>query len=147
MKTIKLIFPHQLFEFNPVFSDEGLIYLVEESLFFNQFNFHKQKIAFHRASMKYYESFILEKGISITYIEAHEPEADVRILIKKLKDSGLGRLIIVDPVDNWLLNRIKSSCQKLNIELSILDSPMFLNTTEDLGYFFNPSKKKFFQTS
>ncbi len=146
MKTIKLIFPHQLFEFNPVFSDEGLIYLVEESLFFNQFNFHKQKIAFHRASMKYYESFILEKGISITYIEAHEPEADVRILIKKLKDSGLGRLIIVDPVDNWLLNRIKSSCQKLNIELSILDSPMFLNTTEDLGYFFNPSKKKFFQT-
>jgi deoxyribodipyrimidine photolyase-related protein len=111
MKTIKLIFPHQLFEFNPVFTAEGSIYLVEESLFFNQFNFHKQKIAFHRASMKCYEGFLLEKGSSVTYIEAHEPEGDIRILIKKLKKLGTGYLVIVDPIDNWLLklNRMEDN--------------------------------------
>lgn len=146
MKTIKLIFPHQLFEFNPVFSIEGSIYLVEERLFFNQFNFHKQKIAFHRASMKYYERFILEKGNSVNYIEAHKPGADIRILIDQFSDLGIECLVIVDPVDNWLLKRIKSACQKFNIKLNILDSPMFLNNTQDLAHFFNPSKKKFFQT-
>jgi deoxyribodipyrimidine photolyase-related protein len=146
MKTIKLIFPHQLFEFNPVFSIEGSIYLVEEHLFFNQYNFHKQKIAFHRASMKYYERFLLKRGSSVTYIEAHEPEADIRILIHTLKDLGFESLLIVDPVDNWLLSRITNTCQKFKIELKILDSPMFLNNTQDLAHFFNPSKKKFFQT-
>jgi deoxyribodipyrimidine photolyase-related protein len=146
MKTIKLIFPHQLFEFNPVFSIEGSIYLVEEHLFFNQYNFHKQKIAFHRASMKYYERFLLKRGSSVIYIEAHEPEADIRILIHTLKDLGFESVLIVDPVDNWLLSRITNTCQKFKIELKILDSPMFLNNTQDLAHFFNPSKKKFFQT-
>jgi deoxyribodipyrimidine photolyase-related protein len=146
MKTIKLIFPHQLFEFNPVFSIEGSIYLVEERLFFNQYNFHKQKIAFHRASMKYYERFLLKRGSSVTYIEAHKPEADIRILIHNLKDLGFESVLIVDPVDNWLLSRITKTCQKFKIELKILDSPMFLNNTQDLAHFFNPSKKKFFQT-
>jgi len=146
MKTIKLIFPHQLFEFNPVFSIEGSIYLVEEHLFFNQYNFHKQKIAFHRASMKYYERFLSKQGSSVTYIEAHEPEADIRILIHNLKDLGFESVLIVDPVDNWLLSRITNTCQKFKIELKILDSPMFLNNTQELAHFFNPSKKKFFQT-
>ena len=116
MKTIKLIFPHQLFEFNPVFSIEGSIYLVEERLFFNHFNFHKQKIAFHRASMKYYERFLLKRGSSVTYIEAHKPEADIRILIHNLKDLGFESVLIVDPVDNWLLSRITKTCQKFKIE-------------------------------
>lgn len=146
MITVKLIFPHQLFQFNPVFSTEGSIYLIEESLFFTQFNFHKQKIAFHRASMKYYESFLLKKNISVNYIQAHEPEADVRQLINKLHELGIGCLVVVNPVDNWLLSRIESSCQKFKIELRILESPMFLNSTQDLDRFFKPSKKKFFQT-
>jgi len=146
MKIVKLVFPHQLFQFNPVFAIEGSIYLIEESLFFKQFNFHKQKIAFHRASMKYYESFMLEKGFYVKYIQAHEPEADIRLLIAQLHSSEIESLVIVDPVDNWLLSRIKISCQKFNMDLKILDSPMFLNSTQDLGHFFKPSKKKFFQT-
>lgn len=146
MKTIKLIFPHQLFQFNPIFSEEGSVYLIEESLFFNQFNFHKQKIAFHRASMKFYESFLLEKGFPVKYVQAHEPEADIRLLIVQLHALGIESLVIINPVDNWLLSRIKNSCQKLELNLKILDSPMFINTNQDLSHFFNPSKKKFFQT-
>ena len=146
MKTVKLIFPHQLFQFNPIFSEEGCVYLIEESLFFNQFKFHKQKIAFHRASMKFYESFLLEKGVSVKYVQAHEPEADIRLLIAQLYGSGIESLAIIDPVDNWLLSRIKISCQKLKMDLRILDSPMFLNNNQDLEHFFKLSKKRFFQT-
>ena len=66
MQTVKLIFPHQLFQGNPLFSVDGPIYLIEEILFFKQVNFHKQKIAFHRATMKYYENYLIEKGFSGT---------------------------------------------------------------------------------
>ena len=55
-EKINIVFPNQLFEDSPLLENNYDIYLLEESLFFKQFNFHKQKIAFHRASMKYYEA-------------------------------------------------------------------------------------------
>ncbi|MBK7693586.1 MAG: cryptochrome/photolyase family protein [Saprospiraceae bacterium] len=146
MKTAKLIFPHQLFKSNPLFAIKGAMYLVEENLFFKQYNFHKQKIAFHRATMKFYENYLLESGYAVNYIESPDDNADIRILIKHLYNLGFESFVIIDPVDNWLLKRIKSSCQKLKLELQILESPLFLNTNEELRDFFKPSKKKFFQT-
>lgn len=146
MKSVKLIFPHQLFQFNPLFQLEGPIYLVEEFLFFKQYNFHKQKIAFHRASMKFYQKFMLDKGFSINYIQSTDNESDIRLLIPKLHASGVGSISIIDPCDNWLLKRIKTACQSLNIQVNVLDSPMFLNSNEDIETFFKPTKKKFFQT-
>ena len=55
MKTVNLIFPHQLFIQSELVDNDHEIYLLEEYLFFSQYPFHKQKIAFHRASMKTYE--------------------------------------------------------------------------------------------
>jgi deoxyribodipyrimidine photolyase-related protein len=146
MKTVKLIFPHQLFQFNPLLSIKGTIYLIEEFLFFKQYKFHKQKIAFHRVTMKYYENYLLKKGYAVKYVQAIENEADIRVLIAHLHNAGVESIAIIDPVDDWLLRRIKTSCQKLKIELRILESPLFLNTNQELAKFFNPSKKKFFQT-
>lgn len=146
MKSVKLIFPHQLFQHNPLFSVEGPVYLVEEILFFKQYNFHKQKIAFHRASMKYYEKYLLEKGFSVTYIQAIEENADVRTLITHLHRLGVKSITIVDPVDNWLLRRITGYCKKFTIDLNVLESPLFLNTNQELENYFKSSKKKFFQT-
>tara|TARA_R110002020_G_scaffold37072_1_gene111761 strand:- start:48140 stop:49621 length:1482 start_codon:yes stop_codon:yes gene_type:complete len=146
MATVKLIFPHQLFERNPLFDIEGSIYLVEELLFFKQYNFHKQKIAFHRATMKFYENFLLERGCSVTYVQATEDRADIRILIPELYSLGTKSIAMVDPVDDWLAKRVRSGCGKSGMDLTVLDSPMFLNTAQELGAFFKPSKKKFFQT-
>jgi deoxyribodipyrimidine photolyase-related protein len=58
MNTISLIFPHQLFEQNPCVEKDRKIVLVEEFLFFRQFQFHKKKLMLHRASMKHYESLL-----------------------------------------------------------------------------------------
>ncbi len=146
MKSINLIFPNQLFQLNPLFSIEGPFYLVEEILFFKQFDFHKQKIAFHRATMKFYENYLLEKGFTVKYIDSSEPESDLRLLIPQLHELGVESIALVDPVDDWLLRRLSAGCQKFKIDVKILETPMFLNSQKDLGQFFNPKKKKFFQT-
>ncbi|HMO60678.1 MAG TPA: cryptochrome/photolyase family protein [Ferruginibacter sp.] len=146
MQSVKLIFPHQLFQYSPLLSTAGPIYLIEETLFFNQYNFHQQKIAYHRASMKYYENYLRQKAVAVQYIEASQPEADVRVLIAHLHVLGCNAVEIIDPVDDWLLKRIKSSCRKFQLRLQVFESPMFLNTSQELSRFFIPSKKKFFQT-
>lgn len=146
MQTIKLVFPHQLFQFNPLFATEGPCYLVEEFLFFKQYNFHKQKIAFHRAGMQFYAQYLRGKGHTVHYVEAAEPRSDIRLLLAELHSSGASAIALADPADDWLLSRIQDTCANLNMHLTVLDSPMFLNTGADLKLFFKTGRKKYFQT-
>ena len=147
MSEINLIFPHQLFEKNPLIENGHPTLLIEEHLFFNQYSFHKQKIAFHRASMKFYESYLKDLKIKTRYIEAIDPLCDVRKLIQLLKKEKVSKIHMLDPTDNWLSQRISTSAKKAKIELKINDNPLFLNTLNELSTFFRNDKKKFFQTT
>ncbi|RCS27654.1 cryptochrome/photolyase family protein [Polaribacter sp. WD7] len=142
---VQIIFPHQLFKKTDVLQTVDTIYLVEEYLFFNQYKFHKQKIAFHRASMKAYEAFLLELNKKVVYIDAIDENSDIRLLLPKLENDGFTKIHIINPTDNWLEKHIVAS--KGNLEIIWYSNPLFINTKEDLSSFFKPSKKKFFQTS
>ena len=146
MKTIQLLFPHQLFKELP-FDIELPVYLVEEYLFFNQYLFHKQKIAFHRASMKAYASKLQEEGYQVNYISAIDNGSEIRELIYSLSKRKCEKVVCIDPVDFLLQKRLKNNCLKENIELKQYESPAFFNTPNSLDLFFKSSKKKFFQTS
>ncbi len=146
MNEINIIFPHQLFQENPLFNKPYPIYLIEEELFFNQYPFHKQKIAFHRATMKSYEALLLEKGKTVHYIDATQKETDIRVLVEKLGQQKIKKIHFVDPTDDWLETRLIQSASEHNIELQEYSSPLFLNSKEDLSSFFKKEKKKFFQT-
>lgn len=140
-----LIFPHQLFEHAAILDTPCDIYLIEEFLFFKQYKFHKQKIAFHRAGMKAYQDFLESKGKIVQYIESTSTLGDVRVLIPQLIKNGVQILHITDPTDNWLQKRIASVSK--DIEINYYQNGLFINSKEDLRSFFKPTKKKFFQTS
>ncbi|MBT8316480.1 MAG: cryptochrome/photolyase family protein [Lutibacter sp.] len=146
MKTVNIIFPHQLFESSSLLKNEHPVYLIEEYLFFKQYPFHKQKIAFHRATMKQYEAFLISKGVKVLYIESAEDISDIRVLIPYLKSQKITQINYIDPVDNWLQKRLKEQCAIHQIERTVFDSPMFLNTKEDLQLFFRSDKTKYHQT-
>ncbi len=146
MKTIQLLFPHQLFERLP-FEKHVPIYLVEEWLFFRQYRFHKQKITFHRASMQYYAESLRSEGYTLTYINATEDIADIRALLPSIKREEFQHVRWIDPVDFLLQKRLKTACSALGMTMQEDRSPAFLNSPAMLKDFFKPSKKKFFQTS
>ena len=97
-KIASIVLPNQLFEKSPVFSKEVPIFLVEEFLFFNQYSFHKQKLFFHRLSMKKYEHFLKDKGIDVQYIDASQKLSDVRNLIENISNK-YDIIQIIDPND------------------------------------------------
>ncbi len=147
MKTVNLLFPHQLFQHHPLYENGFPVYLVEEHLFFKEFYFHKIKLAFHRASMKWHEKFLEEKKLAVHYIESNSPLSDIRNLISHLADKGITTVHFIDPTDNWLKKRIEKSARKSSITLNQFENPLFINSVSDLSVFFNPAKKSFFQTS
>jgi deoxyribodipyrimidine photolyase-related protein len=145
MTSTGLIFPHQLFEQNILASKCDTIYLVEEWLYFKQYNFHKQKIAFHRASMKFYESYLLSKNIKVVYIDSFNELSDVRKLIPYLKANGVTELEYIDPTDCWLEQRILNVCKVYNVKATENHSPLFVNSSEEVATYFK-DKKRMYQT-
>jgi deoxyribodipyrimidine photolyase-related protein len=122
-----------------------MAYLVEENLFFKQYNFHQQKILLHRASMKAYEEKLKKDKLPVTYIDAQQKYSDIRKLIPFLKKEGVTEIHYVDTIDNWLEKRIKTVAQKNNIHLVKFSSPNFLNQLPDVEEFFD-KRKTYFQT-
>lgn len=145
MNEVTIILPHQLFKQHPAIKTGRRVYLAEETLFFNQYNFHRLKILLHRASMKAYADFLSEQNLIVQYVEAINDLADVRKLIGYLHSEKITAIHFCDVADNWLRRRISKECNKYNIRMVEYTSPNFLNTVEGVKAFFD-KKKTYFQT-
>ncbi len=144
MKAL-LIFPHQLDLDHPSLNDFDKVIIIEEFLFFKQYNFHKQKIAFHRASMKTFEHSLANKVIR--YVESTSEASDIRVLISMLAEEGYTALGYINPIDNWLDTRTKKAAIEARIELIEYSSTLFINSSKDLEAYFRSDKKSFHQTT
>ena len=140
-----IILPNQLFKENSILASNRLVFLVEEWHYFNQYNFHKEKLVLHRASMKFYEQFLKDQGYKVVYIEANQDTNQCEKLIDSFNKQKVSEIHIVNPIDNWVSKKIQSACQKNKIELEIYDNPNFLNTEKGVDDFFS-KKKTYFQT-
>jgi deoxyribodipyrimidine photolyase-related protein len=145
MKAVNLIFPHQLFQKSPLLDNNNEIYLIEEHLFFKQYKFHKQKIAFHRASLKAYQKYLQGLNRTVHYIESNNKLADIREFHQEITNKNIHLINLIEPTDDWLEQRINSLSTKC--EINIFHNPQFLNTKENLAGFFRKEKKSFFQTT
>jgi deoxyribodipyrimidine photolyase-related protein len=143
--SIGILFPHQLVEHNSIVESCETIYLVEEYLYFKQYDFHKQKLAFHRASMKFYADFLMNKGVEVVYIEANDERADIRKLLVSLSDDGVSGFEYMDTSDCWLEKRIGEISAQLKLSVLKHATLLFMNTSEELSVYF-AGKKRLFQT-
>jgi deoxyribodipyrimidine photolyase-related protein len=127
-----LLFPHQLFEDIAPLEDSSLVLLTEEFLYFRQYAFHRQKLAYHRASMQHYLQFLTKKGIEVQYVESQSAESDVRKLIPKLKASGIDKIVAYFPDDDWLQKRIETTCKAHNLSCCFVSHHGFINDEKTL---------------
>ena len=70
MATALLVFPQQLFREHPGLAERpDRVLLIEDDLFFGDARyparFHKQKLWFHRATMKRYEAELIDQGFDV----------------------------------------------------------------------------------
>ncbi len=145
MKNVSLVFPHQLFKHHPALERGHPVFLIEEWLFFQQYPFHFQKLVLHRASMQQYQSYLSELGYTVHYVNTTEAIANVTALIPHLAKKGVTQITVADPTDNWLSKRLKKAAIASGLQLTIVDTPAFLNTVNSTDDFFS-KKKTFFQT-
>lgn len=142
MKEIVLVYPTQLFEKHPAITTDRRVILIEDPRYFTDFAFHKQKILFHRASMKAYQHHLEKKDIRVTYITFDKAKA----WYTECGKSSVGALHYVDPVDGVIEQKIAKLIKALGCDVQRYESPAFLTSTEYIEQYFK-GKKKFLMQS
>ena len=95
--------------------------------------------------MKFFETYLQNKGAKVFYIESGDHLSDIRNFIEEIDKKSITEINIVATTDDWLDRRLTKAAE--NIKLNILDSPQFINNKKDLAEFFNPEKNFYFQTA
>jgi deoxyribodipyrimidine photolyase-related protein len=124
-----LVYPHQLWEEHPAFFRSNVVVLVEDPLFFSQYDFHCQKLVLHRASMTEFVAHCERLGKKVHRIESHEI-VDSRAIGPILKTRKITQVYAVEPTDAWLRDRVTEGCQASSIAIDWLDDPAFLTPTD-----------------
>ena len=127
--SIFLLFPIHLFSNIDLLKNKK-VYLIEESRFFTDFKYHKLKLAYHRATMKYYFDYLKSNKIDIHYIQFNED-------YKKLNKINVETYDLCD-------NILKNKLIKLFPHINILQTPNFLINElllkENINKFYNGKK-------
>ena len=126
---IFIILPTQLFLENNYLKEIDKIYILEEPFYFTNKKFHKQKLIFHRASMKYYYDKLKEKYNNVYYIDFHN--LNYKNLIKNDDE-----IFMFDPIDKPMIKLFS------NFNLTLYDSPLFLESIADLTEYRNKFTNK-----
>lgn len=142
MKKALLLFPHQLFR-QELPEVDGGIWLVEEPLFFLQYNFHPLKRAYHRATMKVFESELKTAGSDVHYVEAHDPNAEASKLIQFLALQGVKDIHVFDVVDDWLERSIIGAAHIAGVSIHWQHSPQFMESKNEVLDYSGGKKRLF----
>jgi deoxyribodipyrimidine photolyase-related protein len=109
--TVTAIFPYQLFQNQPRLHKNVAVYFIEDALFFKQFNFHQQKLVLHRASTKFYESWLKEQQYEVHYAGTHSSESDCGKLVHCPAKQNTIDIHFADPADNYSYINFKMQTQ------------------------------------
>jgi deoxyribodipyrimidine photolyase-related protein len=142
--SLWLVFPHQLFDQLPKGVDS--VAVIEDALFFHQYAFHKQKLAFHRASMRCYADQLHRKGLTVRYLACEGDALTPADWVKRLGDEGFLSLHLYRPEDDWLTQRLREAAKSCSIKLEFVDTPQFLLDRAAVKSYF-VGKKHFLQAN
>lgn len=129
--NIYLIYPTQLFKDIKILKNK-YVYLIEDQVYFTDFKYHKLKLGYHRATMKYYEDYLKRNNIKVKYIDYKEADDNFYKLIGKNEKE----IEIYEPYDDKLKKKITKNINKLKINksLNFLIDKDYLDKNKNLFY-------------
>jgi deoxyribodipyrimidine photolyase-related protein len=130
MAKIGLIFPHQLYRESELVKTCDEVYLIEEELYFSQYNFHQQKLVLHRASMKYNADHIADK-VKVNYVDFNSIDT-LEDIFQSIGNKRYDEVHYTLTDDYLLERRINRFASKYNLKLKSFINPNFIESEEEI---------------
>lgn len=138
--TLRLVFPHQLFEEHLRAPKNTTFVLVEHDLLFRQFAFHAHKLVLHRASMRRFAGRLCAAGFTVEIVASDPNRATPDRLTELVRRVGPTRVEFFDPVDDWLARDTTEALADAGYRLrstDVLETPGFLTDRADFINWFD----------
>ena len=132
-----LILPHQMYDKKYLPKDIKDIVIWEHPHYFKKYNYNKKKLVLHRASMKYYESYLKKNNIDVEYLEFNDLKTSTSSGYKKIK-SDKSPLLTFNLTDHFLEKKMT----KLFPNIMFLENPNFLVSQSKLKEYYDNNKSK-----
>lgn len=132
MKTL-LVLPNTLVKLSSkTLKEFHNIIVVEHPYYFTRFNFHKQKLVLHRASMKSFASGLesMKIGTRVQYVDFHE--------YPKFNLTSTEEIVAIDPIES----KVKKELLKKFGNIQFITNESFLYNNEDLESFHQQVKNQ-----
>jgi len=137
--SVRLVFPHQLFEAHMTAPAGTVFVVVEDDLYFRQYRFHAHKLVLHRASMRRFVAELTHRGYEVTYLQSRPERSSNERLIEVLRSMAPQRVEVMDVVDDWLSRKVTAAVQAAGCgaqALVVLESVGFLTSRDQLRQWF-----------
>lgn len=93
--------------------------------------------------MKRYQSFLTEKGFKTLYLEFSGDDGSLKCHLEQICENGESQLSVCDPTDFLLEKRLLRDAKQLDIGLTFLANPGFLNQRSE-NQEYRAGKKRWF---
>ncbi len=91
--------------------------------------------------MKRYAETLREYEADVEYVEHATDHSVLEACLERLQTSGCSTVCVSETHDYLLGRRLGRFCERFDLELNVLESPMFLNTNE-VNRSYRDSKKR-----
>ena len=146
-KEAFIVLGNQLFPLNHIQDFKSChFFMAEDYDLCTYFKFHKHKLIFYLSAMREYKDALIKNKYKCSYCKLdgqkinHKYEDKLELFINKNK---IKKLKIFEIPDSFFRNRIVNFCKKKNIDLEIIQSPMFMSDRALLKEYFEKNKKPF----
>lgn len=146
MKTGLIILGDQLFPTH-FYKDQMdcPVFMAEDLSLATHFKYHKHKIAFFFTSMRDYADGLVKKGFKVDYHKLSNESFVVR-LSAYVKTHHLKKIITAEIQDKFFEKEIIKFCEKNDLALEFIESPMFLCSRDLFKSYLYYNPKPFMKT-
>ena len=125
-----------------------LFFMAEDVGLCTHFRYHKHKLMLFLSAMRSHAEEI-EKEHALTYwkLSSDRQSLSYEDKLKRTLDEHpkINELVIYVIEDKFFADRLATFCQQQGVELTVVDSPLFLNTVSDFQQYLDRSKRPFMQ--
>ena len=146
-KEAFIVLGNQLFPLNHIQDFKSChFFMAEDYDLCTYFKFHKHKLIFYLSAMREYKDALIKNKYKCTYCRLDEQKINYKYEDKLelfINKNTIKKLKIFEIPDSFFRNRIVNFCKKKNIDLEIIQSPMFMSDRALLKEYFEKNKKPF----
>ena len=128
MSSLFLLYPIHLFKDIKSLKSYSHVYLIEDPIYFTDYEYHKLKIAYHRATMKSYEDLLKKNKIKVSYFSCKQ----VNDTFYK-KCSTFKKISCYQPYEYKLSKKLKKNIKNIDFleSLNFLVNDNFIQENKD----------------